>query len=359
MEKIYNKDGFVWWIGVVEDRMDPLKMGRCRVRIFGYHGDDKNLLPTEDLPWAIPVQPIVSAAMSGVGITPVGVLTGTWVVGFFLDGNDGQQPAMMGTLGTYAAKTFSQPPEVPEVKNRNEGVWTDGSGNPVQDGSGNPVRSGTPQVPGWVLGKTSKFYESGTSGAGTINNYNASNDYGGASYGSYQFASYLPKTMPNGKSRGESKNSPVEAYLKKSKFGDKFTGLTPATAEFDAKWKEVASQFPSEFEMDQHNYVKEKYYDVMIANLKRKGLDLTGFGPAVQDLVWSTAVQYGPGKTSIFLTPLEGKAQLTDKDIVAIVSEYKINNTATFFAKSGAEIQQSQKNRYIAEQKDLVNLITV
>ena len=31
---------FVWWQGVVEDRDDPLKLGRCRVRIVGYHTDE-------------------------------------------------------------------------------------------------------------------------------------------------------------------------------------------------------------------------------------------------------------------------------------------------------------------------------
>ena len=357
--KIYDKDGFVWWVGVVEDRMDPLQMGRCRVRIFGYHNDDKLLLPTEDLPWAVPIQPIVSAAMSGIGITPVGVLPGTWVVGFFLDGDDAQQPAMFGTLGTYAAKTFTEPADVPEIQNTNTGVLTDSSGNPVLDGSGNPVRAGVPHVPGWSLGKTSEKYETGGKGPGTINNYATSNDLGGASYGTYQFASYLPETMPSGKARPSAKNSPVLAFIANSKFKDKFAGLDPATAAFDAKWKEIASSYPTEFAKDQHDYTQAKYYDVMIANLKRKGLDLSNFGPAVHDLVWSTAVQFGPGKTSIFLDPLEGKTQLTDRDIVAIVSEYKINNVANFFKSSGASIIAGVKTRYESEKTDLIKLITV
>ena len=72
MQKIFNKDGFNWWIGVVEDRMDPEFLGRCRVRIFGYHTDDKDRLPVTGLPWAIPIQPITSAAMSGKGSSPLG-----------------------------------------------------------------------------------------------------------------------------------------------------------------------------------------------------------------------------------------------------------------------------------------------
>ena len=79
--------------------MDPLYLGRCRVRILGYHTDDKTEIPTEDLPWAMPMQPITSAAMSGVGTTPLGPVEGTWVVGFFRDGENAQEPVIMGTFG--------------------------------------------------------------------------------------------------------------------------------------------------------------------------------------------------------------------------------------------------------------------
>lgn len=360
MKKIFNQDGFIWWIGIVEDRMDPEQMGRCRVRIYGYHSESKVELPTEDLPWALPIQPIYSAALSGIGISPVGPLPGTWVVGFFLDGEDMQQPAFFGTLGTKTAPiTFAQPEEKAEVVNKNDGILKDSFGNPVLDGSGNPVRTGVPEVEGWELGQTSEKYETGGRGPGTINNYLRSNDLGGASYGSYQFASYLPTVAPSGKSRPSSKNSPVLSYIAASKFKDLFAGLTPATPEFDAKWREIAESNRDEFEKDQHDYVQKKYYDVMISNLKRQGLDLTPFGPAVQDLVWSTAVQFGPGRTSIFTVPLKDKTKLTDNDIVNIVSEYKINNVETFFRSSGSAIIAGVRTRYQGEKTDLLNLITV
>ena len=93
---------FTWWQGVVEDRYDPLKLGRCRVRILGYHTDNKQEgkgIPTVDLPWATPSQPITSAAMNGIGMTPMGPVEGTWVFGFFRDGSDAQQPVIIGTYG--------------------------------------------------------------------------------------------------------------------------------------------------------------------------------------------------------------------------------------------------------------------
>ena len=42
-------DGFIWFIGVVEDRNDPSKLGRVKVRCLGFHTEDKNDIPTEDL----------------------------------------------------------------------------------------------------------------------------------------------------------------------------------------------------------------------------------------------------------------------------------------------------------------------
>jgi len=162
MQKIFNKDGFNWWIGVVEDRKDTEKQGRVRVRIFGYHTDSKELLPTKSLPWALPIQPITSAATSGIGSSPLGPVEGTWVIGFFLDGEDCQQPAIFGTIASNAAKqAFTQVEEKPPVSNTNDGVVKDSNNNPVKDSSGENVRTGTPKVEGWELGQTSEKYESG------------------------------------------------------------------------------------------------------------------------------------------------------------------------------------------------------
>ena len=98
MQNFMGKDGFQWFVGVVEDRQDPKKLGRVRVRCLGYHSENISDLPTSSLPWAHPMNPITSATVSGVGQTPLGVVEGTWVVGFFQDGADAQQPIIIGTL---------------------------------------------------------------------------------------------------------------------------------------------------------------------------------------------------------------------------------------------------------------------
>lgn len=359
--RIFNNDGFNWWIGVVEDRMDPEKVGRVRVRIFGYHTDDKTVLPTDNLPWAVPIQPITSAAISGVGSSPLGPVTGTWVVGFFLDGQDCQQPAIFGTIATKAGeKAFASIEKRDNLNNTNDGNLKDSQGNPVTDGNGNPVKAGTPSVPGWELGKTSEKYESGGLGPGTINDYKgaAGGDLGGASYGTYQFASYLPAVMTSGRARPSAKNSPVLQFIANSKFKNSFNGLEPATTAFDNKWKEVSTTNQKEFSDDQHDFIKRNYYDVMIANLQRAGFDMLKYGPAVQDLVWSTAVQFGPSKITIFTEPLKGKSELSDKDIVNLVSEYKLSQVDTLFRSSSESIRAGVKKRYAGEKTTLLGLIT-
>ena len=104
-----NVGQFYWWFGVVEDRDDPLRMGRCRVRIMGYHIDSKEILPTEDLPWAFPIMPANNPSISGTGTSSNGVVTGTWVVGFFADGSDGQHPMFFGTVGAVPGGPYGDP----------------------------------------------------------------------------------------------------------------------------------------------------------------------------------------------------------------------------------------------------------
>jgi len=104
MSYFMGKEGFTWWQGVVEDRHDPLYLGRCKVRILGWHSENKNDQPTIGLPWAYPVAPITSASQTGVGSTPLGPVEGTWVIGFFRDGEAGQEPLFFGTLGGIPEK---------------------------------------------------------------------------------------------------------------------------------------------------------------------------------------------------------------------------------------------------------------
>lgn len=137
------------YTGVIEDRYDPLKLGRCRVRIVGLHTHDVSKLPTADLPWAVPMQPITSAAISGIGQTPLGLVEGSWVVVAFQDANN-QYPIIIGSIGGIPqndSNDVSVDDSTLKIKidgelketNSQSNVLLDGSGNAVTDGSGAPV----------------------------------------------------------------------------------------------------------------------------------------------------------------------------------------------------------------------------
>ena len=87
----------IYW-GVCEDRNDPLCLGRCKVRIIALHSEDKTILPTSDLPWAYPLLPTTSGSISGIGVSPTGILPGTWCAINFLD-SAFQCPIIIGVVG--------------------------------------------------------------------------------------------------------------------------------------------------------------------------------------------------------------------------------------------------------------------
>lgn len=82
----------VWFIGVVEDRTDPLKTGRCKVRCLGFHQQDISELPTKDLPWS----QLLIPPNSQNEIKPP--KEGSWVLGFFKDGKRCQEPMIVSLI---------------------------------------------------------------------------------------------------------------------------------------------------------------------------------------------------------------------------------------------------------------------
>jgi hypothetical protein len=109
-----GKGGFIWWIGFVEDRKDPLKLGRCRVRCVGWHADNKMQLPTENLPWAM-------TAFPPNNTHPYAPKEGEMCFGFFSDGEAAQQPVLLGMFPSIPLKAnniqeaFSDPRKAEEL----------------------------------------------------------------------------------------------------------------------------------------------------------------------------------------------------------------------------------------------------
>lgn len=82
------------YLGVVESRHDPLKLGRHQVRVFGVHSEKITDIPTRSLPWAITIS---TGSMSGIGSSPI-YIEGTVVYLFFQDGDSKQMPVIIGSM---------------------------------------------------------------------------------------------------------------------------------------------------------------------------------------------------------------------------------------------------------------------
>ena len=109
-----GKDGFIWWVGQVVDQTKwagnlsatPTKATkeqkgfdfRYKVRIMGYHTAAPNDLSDDDLPWASVMLPVTAGTSGGARQTPQ-LRQGNFVYGFFIDGEDAQQPIIMGVIG--------------------------------------------------------------------------------------------------------------------------------------------------------------------------------------------------------------------------------------------------------------------
>lgn len=96
--------------GVVENVEDPRTLGRIQVRVFGEHSAQKQKsgaigIPVEDLPWMMPMQNITSAAISGVGNSPTGIVRGSFVIGYWRDKY--HQDGVI--LGTFAGEYTEMP----------------------------------------------------------------------------------------------------------------------------------------------------------------------------------------------------------------------------------------------------------
>ena len=103
-----GKDGFSWWIGRVAHpkywKIQNLAIGfagssdhRVKVRIIGYHPWD-DTLPENDLPWAqVMMDPVSGSGQGSMGDT-LNLAGGETAIGFFSDGEEAQQPVIIGLL---------------------------------------------------------------------------------------------------------------------------------------------------------------------------------------------------------------------------------------------------------------------
>lgn len=114
-----GKDGFRWWIGQIPpskfwdlsfSRKPDTWGNRVKVRIMGYHPQNTIELKDEDLPWATVIIPVTAGSGKAGKAKPIRIAQGDIVIGFFLDGDDAQQPVIFGVIGNSKYVVNKKPP---------------------------------------------------------------------------------------------------------------------------------------------------------------------------------------------------------------------------------------------------------
>jgi hypothetical protein len=202
-----------------------------------------------------------------------------------------------------------------------------------------------------LLGELSAKYETGGRGPGTVST--GSGDPGGVSYGSYQMAT---------------KMGTVGRFVGQAGFqwAKDFQGLTPGTAPFTACWKRIAANETDAFQRAQHAFIKKSHYDLLAAKiLAEDGLDVNTRSRALQDVVWSTAVQHGGASSIVHKAIANVKSKPSDPEfdkqlISAIYAERgrkKPDGNLAYFSKSSPSVQSGVSKRFRNEEQDALAML--
>jgi len=120
MSQIFYGDHNRWFIGLVIDVKDPLKLDRVKVRIQGIHTPDTTLIPNADLPWAQVAIPVTEGGSSGLGANS-SLKPRAQVYGIFLDGRNSQLPLVIGSIPkieTFKNESGDADPSYPSLSKK-------------------------------------------------------------------------------------------------------------------------------------------------------------------------------------------------------------------------------------------------
>ena len=200
-----------------------------------------------------------------------------------------------------------------------------------------------------TLGQLSEKYESGGRGPGTVST--GEGDPGGVSYGTYQLASKVGR---------------ADEFVKKY-YATAFKDLKGGSDEFTKVWKKLAKDDPAALHKNEHEFIKVTHYDPQAAKLKKDvALVIDNRSAALQDVVWSTAVQHGPNTGLIAkvvkeLTKETKLADVADEALIkAVYAERGRKDTEgklVYFKKVSEKWIPALAKRFESECADAIELL--
>jgi len=212
---------------------------------------------------------------------------------------------------------------------------------PSQGTSPGAVAHSVAESPGFLSAR----YESGASGPGAIG-YDRS---GGTSYGTFQIAS-RPGTMDR-----------FISFLKKEspEWAERLSQAGPAdtggkTGRMPKVWRDIAAEDPERFEAIQRKFIEETHYRPALERIRKEtGIDVEEGSRALQEVLWSVAVQHGPaGASRIFREAAESgsaRDQQTAQGEEALISGV-YSARSERFGSSSARVRAAVTERFRKEQ---------
>lgn len=283
------------------------------------------------------------------------------------------------SVNTYARRLESDPYTLTPGPAVAEGGITFGSTRPVQFPSGEdaartavltashkrgPERAGTSLAPGFramaeqKLGRLAAKFESGEEGIAAIG-YDRK---GGTSYGKYQIASrvgtmsafinYLEEKAPD-LARRLVAAGPANTGGRRGRMPD--------------EWRTIAAEMPERFEELQSDFIRTSHFEpAKQAIAEATGVSFDRMPAALQEVLFSTAVQHGPnGATRIVSQALQrtGASKVGDSADLAKKAEKQLithiyNLRAGQFVSSTSRVQSAVRQRLKQEMREALQMLT-
>ena len=199
---------------------------------------------------------------------------------------------------------------------------------------------------GDYVGKHVKQFESGADGPAAISS--GKGDYGGVSFGSYQFPSMKKSVTTEGA---------LPDFWNKH-FAAQYPGVQPGDNQaFKDAWLDAVNKDPSGFFNKEHAYIADQSYAPVARKLASNGVgDPTQYNRAAQEAAWSSAVQYGPGLAASVFQKSGVNSSMNPVDYINKLYDYKIATVGSTFKSSSKSVQNSIANRYAKEKQILLGL---
>lgn len=178
-------------------------------------------------------------------------------------------------------------------------------------------------------------------------------DIGGVSYGSYQMSTASGNPLKFLENEGE-------------RWRDRFSGTVLGTESFSQIWRDIARENPDVFHAAQHEFIKRTHFDPHVENINElTGVDVMEHSRALQDVVWSTAVQHGANNHIIapildHLMSMDVGDDFDEKAIIAIYGERgrsDANGVLVHFSSNSLAVQRGVAQRFRNELNDALAML--